>query len=147
MLIGRHKGLSMMEGIDRNVDGVVFVGYHTGAGAGGVLAHTYLPNTITGVWLDDVPASEGRLNARLAEESECRCSDAEGYAPDARRVAVKECVTRYAAVCRPPAVTSAAIQVAAAEAMASAGRRVAVGQGSHRIEVESTPPTSRSPSP
>lgn len=44
MLTGRHKPLSMMQGIDSGVDGVVFLGYHTGAGVDGVLAHTYLPN-------------------------------------------------------------------------------------------------------
>src|SRR3954468_1839211 len=66
MLTGRHKPLSMMQGIDSGVDGVVFLGYHAGAGADGVLSHTYLENQITGVWLDDVPASEGRLNAAMA---------------------------------------------------------------------------------
>jgi len=40
-------------------DGVAFVGYHTGAGTEGVLAHTYLPNSITGVWVNGHPASEG----------------------------------------------------------------------------------------
>src|SRR5690606_31992472 len=68
MLTGRHKPLSMMEGIDTGVDGVVFLGYHAAAGCDGVLSHTYLPNQITGVWLDGVLASEGRLNAALAAE-------------------------------------------------------------------------------
>ena len=66
MLTGRHKPLSMMQGVDSGVDGVVFLGYHTGAGEEGVLSHTYLENSITGVWLDGVRASEGRLNAALA---------------------------------------------------------------------------------
>ncbi|MEU4744348.1 M55 family metallopeptidase, partial [Actinosynnema sp. NPDC023658] len=66
LLTGRHKPLSMMQGVDSGVDGVVFLGYHAGAGQEGVLAHTYLENSITGVWLDGVPASEGRLNAALA---------------------------------------------------------------------------------
>src|SRR5256885_2717508 len=51
ILTGRHKDLSMVEGIqDPSVDGVAFVGYHTGAGTDGVLAHTYLANSVTGVW-------------------------------------------------------------------------------------------------
>src|SRR5687767_11162054 len=69
MLTGRHKPLSMMQGIDSGVDGVVFLGYHTGAGVEGVLAHTYLENSITGVWLDGVLASEGRLNAVIDRKS------------------------------------------------------------------------------
>jgi D-amino peptidase len=145
LLTGRHKPLSMMQGIDSGVDGVVFLGYHTGAGAAGVLAHTYLENSITGVWLDGVPASEGRLNAALAAEygvpvllvtgDDLTCDDAADYAPGATLVAVKECVSRYAAVCLPPAVAFSQITEAAATAMASAGRSEGI-VSAHRIEVE-----------
>src|SRR5829696_302101 len=112
MLTGRHKPLSMMQGVDAQVDGVVFLGYHAGAGARGVLSHTYLENSITGVWLDGVPASEGRLNSALAAEhgvpvllvtgDDKTCEDALDYVPAVRVVAVKECVSRYAAMCIPP---------------------------------------------
>jgi D-amino peptidase len=145
MLTGRHKPLSMMQGIDSGVDGVVFLGYHTGAGAEGVLSHTYLPNQITGVWLDGAHASEGRLNAALAAEhgvpvllvtgDDLTCEDAGSYAPDARTVAVKECVSRYAAICLPPTVTAAAIEEAARAGMARAGSFAGSVSG-HRIEVE-----------
>ncbi|MFJ1759463.1 M55 family metallopeptidase [Amycolatopsis sp. NPDC088138] len=145
MLTGRHKPLSMMQGVDSGVDGVVFLGYHAGAGFDGVLSHTYLENQITGVWLDDVPASEGRLNAAMAAEygvpvllvsgDDETCEDARDYAPDAELVQVKECVSRYAAICLPPARTAELLTTAAADSMAQAGRlerRV----GPHRIEVE-----------
>lgn len=145
MLTGRHKPLSMMQGIDSGVDGVVFLGYHAGAGVDGVLSHTYLPNTITGVWLDGVPASEGRLNAALAAEygvpvisftgDDKACADATEYAPDAHRVAVKECVSRYAAICTPPERTYAWIQAAAEAGMSLAGRGEPVA-APHRIELE-----------
>ncbi|MGI5499518.1 M55 family metallopeptidase [Lentzea sp. CA-135723] len=145
LLTGRHKPLSMMQGIDSEVDGVVFLGYHTGAGARGVLAHTYLENSITGVWLDGEHASEGRLNAALAAEhgvpvllvtgDDLTCTDATGYAPDAAAVAVKECVSRYAAVCLPPAVTSSQITEASLSAMSRAGR-TAQSVTPHRIEIE-----------
>lgn len=145
MLTGRHKPLSMMQGIDGKVDGVVFLGYHAGAGARGVLAHTYLENSITGVWLDGSPASEGRLNATLAAEygtpvlmitgCDLACRDANSYAPDALTVAVKRYVSRYAAVCTPPARTSTVIREAARRAMTRAGRN-SPAVGPHRIEVE-----------
>ncbi|HKS44944.1 MAG TPA: M55 family metallopeptidase [Amycolatopsis sp.] len=145
MLTGRHKPLSMMQGIDSGVDGVVFVGYHAGAGADGVLAHTYLENQITGVWLDGVPASEGRLNAALAAEygvpvlmvtgDDKTCEDATDYAPGAELVAVKECVSRYAAVCLPPQRTAVALTEAAERGMSRA-RRGHPRRGGHRIEVE-----------
>ncbi|WP_236792912.1 M55 family metallopeptidase [Amycolatopsis sp. GM8] len=145
MLTGRHKPLSMMQGIDSGVDGVVFVGYHAGAGADGVLAHTYLENQITGVWLDGVPASEGRLNAALAAEygvpvlmvtgDDKTCEDARDYAPDAIGVAVKECVSRYAAICTPPERTMTSLRLAAERAMERAGR-YEPRRAPHRIDVE-----------
>ncbi|SER75388.1 D-amino peptidase [Lentzea albida] len=145
LLTGRHKPLSMMQGIDSGVDGVVFLGYHTAAGTRGVLAHTYMENSITGVWLDGVLASEGRLNAALAAEhgvpvllvtgDDLTCADAASYATTAWTVAVKECVSRYAAVCLPPAVTSSQITEASTASMASAGRTEGV-VAHHRIEVE-----------
>jgi D-amino peptidase len=145
MLTGKHKPLSMMQGIDSGLDGVVFLGYHVGAGLDGVLSHTYLPNSITGVWLDGVHASEGRLNAALAAEhgvpvllvtgDDLTCVDAAEYAPAAQHVAVKECVSRYAAICLPPRRTAAEIAAAAKTSMASAGR-VEPRSAPHRIEIE-----------
>jgi D-amino peptidase len=145
MLTGRHKPLSMMEGIDRDLDGVVFLGYHTGAGTEGVLAHTYLANSITGVWLDGTHASEGRLNTALAAEhgvpvilvtgDDRTCTDAHDYAPDAETVAVKECVSRYAAICAPPRSTAQWITDAARTAMSKAGHYPGA-VAPHRIEIE-----------
>jgi D-amino peptidase len=92
-----------------------------------------------------VHASEGRLNAALAAEhgvpvllvtgDDLTCADAGSYSPDARTVAVKECVSRYAAICLPPAVTAAAIEEASRAAMAGAGRFEGAA-GGHRIEIE-----------
>src|SRR5579875_1197562 len=127
MLTGRHKDLSMVEGIQRpEVTGVAFVGYHAAAGSEGVLAHTYLANSVTSVRVNGENGSEGRLNSYVAAEfgvpvllvtgDDRACEDATGpagYAPGAQAVAVKDCVSRYAAVCRPPEVT-AAIRAAAA---------------------------------
>ncbi|WP_165967962.1 M55 family metallopeptidase [Saccharopolyspora elongata] len=145
LLTGRHKPLSMMQGIESDVDGVAFVGYHAGAGEEGVLSHTYLENSITGVWLDGAPAGEGGLNAALAAEygvpvllvtgDDRACAEAAGYAPTAKTVVVKECVSRYAAICRPPARTAADIRAVASESLRLAGRTEGVVRP-HRIEVE-----------
>ncbi|MFD9697844.1 M55 family metallopeptidase [Lentzea sp. NPDC059081] len=146
LLTGRHKPLSMMQGVQEDVAGVVFLGYHTGAGAPGVLAHTYLENSITGVWLDGVPASEGHLNAALAAEygvpvllvtgDDLTCVEAAStYAPSVEFAVVKDCVSRYAALCLPPAVTAERITAAARRAMASAGP-VRPRLTAHRIEIE-----------
>lgn len=147
MLTGKHKALSMVEGVQHgDVDGIAFVGYHTGAGTEGVLAHTYLANSITGVWVDGVPASEGRLNSLVVAEygvpvvlvtgDDRTCEDAKGYAPQARGVAVKDYVSRYAAVCRPPARTAADIRAAAREAAALAQRHEPARRGPFTVELE-----------
>jgi D-amino peptidase len=142
MITGRHKDLGMLEGVQfGDVDGVAFVGYHAGAGAEGVLAHTYLPNSITSVRVNGEPASEGRMNALVSEEygvpvilvtgDDRTCADAATYVPQAQTAAVKQCVTRYSALCPPPEVTAAAIRPAAAKAMSLAGRRPPGPAGDH----------------
>lgn len=147
MLTGRHKTLSMVEGVQHgDVDGIAFVGYHAGAGMEGVLAHTYLANQITGVWLNDVRASEGLLNAHVVAEygvpvvlvtgDDLACEDALGYAPEALKVAVKDHVSRYAAVCRTPARTAADIRAAAKEAAGLAVRHEPVRGGPFTVAVE-----------
>lgn len=108
LLTGRHKDLSMVEGVQHgDVDGIAFLGYHAGAGDEGVLAHTYLCNSLTGVWVEGDRASEGLLNSLVAAEygtpvvlvtgDDRACADARGYAPGAAAVAVKDYVSRYAA--------------------------------------------------
>ncbi len=147
MLTGRHKDLSMVEGVQHgDVDGIAFVGYHTGAGTEGVLAHTYLANSITGVWVNGEPASEGRLNALVVAEygvpvvlvtgDDRTGIDAHGYAPRAQTVAVKDYVSRYAAVCRPPARTATDIRAAAKQAVELAVRHEPVQAGPFTVEVE-----------
>ena len=147
MLTGRHKALSMVEGVQHgDIDGIAFVGYHAGAGMEGVLAHTYLANSITGVWLNDERASEGLLNAHVVAEygvpvvlvtgDDVACEDALGYAPGALKVAVKDHVSRYAAVCRTPARTAKEIRAAARQATALAVRHEPVRGGPFTIVVE-----------
>ncbi|PNG92045.1 M55 family metallopeptidase [Streptomyces malaysiensis] len=147
MLTGRHKSLSMVEGVQHgDVDGMAFVGYHTGAGTEGVLAHTYLANSITGVWVNGARASEGRLNTLVAAEygvpvvlvtgDDKTCEDAGDYAPQARSVAVKDYVSRYAAVCRTPARTAADIRAAAREAAVLAVRHEPARGGPFTVELE-----------
>lgn len=147
MITGRHKELSMMEGVqDPEVAGVVFLGYHAGAGSEGVLAHTYLANTVTSVWLNGVRASEGRLNAAVAAEygvpvimvtgDDKTVEDARGYAPDAVGVAVKHYVSRYTARCLTPETTARLIREGAKAAKALAVRHEPVRQGPYRIDVE-----------
>ena len=149
MLTGRHKELSMIEGIqDETVQAVAFLGYHAPAGAEGVLAHTYLANSITSVRVNGQTASEGWLNTRVATEygvpvvlvtgDDRTCADAAGYAPEAVTVAVKQCVSRYAAICQPPEQTAAAITAAATRACKLARPRepAAPPAAGYTVEIE-----------
>lgn len=147
MLTGRHKDLSMVEGIQHgDIDGVAFLGYHAAAGTEGVLAHTYLANSITAVRINGEIGSEGRLNSYVAAEygvpvilvtgDDRTCADAAGYAAAVPAVAVKDCVSRYAAVCRPPAVTSASIRQAAAQGARLAARQEPASARDFLVQVE-----------
>ncbi|MER5740170.1 MULTISPECIES: M55 family metallopeptidase [unclassified Streptomyces] len=160
LLTGRHKPLGMMAGIEL-ADAVVFLGYHTGAGQQGVLSHTYLGTGLTGFRIDGEPADEGRMNALIAEEhgvpvvlvtgDDLTCRAAGTWAPDALVVAVKECVSRYAAVCLPPARSAELLRARAAEAAsrllrhpvrrtradaADPARRRGAPDRSHRFELD-----------
>lgn len=147
MITGRHKELTMVEGIQRSdLDGAVVLGYHTAAGTEGVLSHTYLPNSIVRVTVNGEVGSEGRLNAHVAGEygvpvilvtgDDRTCEDAELYAPDARKVAVKDHISRYTAECRPPSATFTDIRTAAKAATALAGRQEPVHTGPFTVEIE-----------
>ncbi|MEN9325098.1 MAG: hypothetical protein RL414_852 [Actinomycetota bacterium] len=151
LLSGKHKRYSMMEGIDTGVDAVAYIGYHTGAGKQGILSHTYLGNTYTGVWLNDVECSEGYMNSLLAAEygaaivlvtgDDLTVEDTKRYVPGVHGVAVKKCVDRYSAICLPPEVTMKAIQEAARESVKSI-TKPAKPQGpfTYRVQFDSTQP-------
>jgi D-amino peptidase len=142
-IIGTHKRLGMMEGVE-GADAVAFVGYHTGAGRQGVLAHTYAAQTVLEVRVNGEAASEGRMNAMLAAEfgvpivmvtgDDLTCKDAAAWAANAERVAVKECIDRYTAKCWPPARTAPMIREAAARGLAGL-TPVSKGAGPFRYEV------------
>ena len=64
---GSPSPLSMMQGIDQNVDGAFFIGYHARQGSqGAVLDHTWSNTCVANVWLNDMLAGEYTLNAALA---------------------------------------------------------------------------------
>jgi D-amino peptidase len=144
LLTGHHKPFGMMEGIQQRPDLVAFVGYHAGPGEPGVLSHTFVGSEVFQVTLNGRPMTEGYLNSLLAAEHGARlalvagddltCADAEDYAPKAEKVAVKEAVDRYAAVCLPPARTASLLRSAAAAGVQSA-EVPPLPAGPYRVEV------------
>jgi D-amino peptidase len=49
---GKPKRMGMLEGLDGDFDAVLCVGYHSRAGALGVLSHSYMGHEIEDMWLD-----------------------------------------------------------------------------------------------
>jgi D-amino peptidase len=64
---GGASPLSMMQGVDPETAGVIFIGYHARAGSQNeVLAHTWSSGRITNVWLNGALVGEYGLNAAAA---------------------------------------------------------------------------------
>ncbi len=126
-IIGTHKQWGMLQGIEDS-DAVAFVGYHTGAGHQGILAHTYIGETIRDVHVNGVSTSEGRMNALVAGEfnvpvvlvtgDDLTCDEAATYVPESKMVAVKQCIDRYTARCLVPSITATMIRDAARDSLA-----------------------------
>ncbi|MBE7477176.1 MAG: M55 family metallopeptidase [Ignavibacteriales bacterium] len=66
VILGNTKPLNMMEGIDRDCDAAMYVGYHTAAGVAGQLSHTYASAVIWAVRLNGKACSEFDINAAVA---------------------------------------------------------------------------------
>ena len=147
LLTGHHKPFGMMEGIQRQPELVAFVGYHAGPGEPGVLSHTFVAAEVFEVTLNGRAMTEGYLNSLLVAEYGARlalvagddltCADAEDYAPKAHKVAVKESIDRYTALCLTPARTSSLLRSAAA-AGAQAAEVPPLPEGPYRCEVTFT---------
>jgi D-amino peptidase len=63
---GAVKPFGMVEGLDSTFAAVIFLGYHSRAGTpNGFIAHTGT-GAVKGLWLNDIEAGEGDLNAAYA---------------------------------------------------------------------------------
>lgn len=126
IIIGLHKPLVMMQGVDE-CDLVFFTGYHARAGDAGVLAHT-LCGEYASVELNGTAASEARLNAALAGEvgvpvgvvtgDDVICSEAERLFSGVKTAVVKYAIDNFSARCLGPKAAGDRIREAARSAVA-----------------------------
>lgn len=65
LISGKPKKVSMMYGLDKSFDGVIFLGYHAMATSDGVLAHTF-NMFFKSVWLNGEKIGEAKLNGIYA---------------------------------------------------------------------------------
>jgi len=118
----------MVQGIDQEVDGLIFVGYHARAGSqNAILDHTWSSRRVAHLWLNDVLVGEYGLNAAVAGHfkvpvlmltgDQTACAQATELLGPIETVVVKTALSRMAAECLPPQVTEERIQSAALQAV------------------------------
>jgi D-amino peptidase len=125
---GGASPMSMMQGIDYQTAGVIFIGYHARAGSpAAVLAHTWSSGRIANVWLNDILVGEYGLNAALAGQfnvpvvmitgDQTACSQAVELLGSLETAIVKIASGYFSAECLSPKVTSLLIKDAARKAV------------------------------
>ena len=133
MIYGNRKPFSMTQGIDRGFAAAFFTGYHAAIGqADGALDHTYAPDTVYAVRVNDVPCSEALLNAAvlgvhgvpvaLVTGDRTTCEDARKHLPWIATAVTKESIGRFAVNSLSPQRARVAIRAAATEAMEELAR-------------------------
>ena len=125
---GSPSPFAMMQGIDQNVDGVFFIGYHARQGSPNAICdHTWSSTCVANVFINNELAGEYTLNAALAGHfgvpvllisgDQTACAQTREQLGALETVVVKIAAGRYAAECIPPDVTGKMIQSAAARSL------------------------------
>jgi len=125
---GSPAPLSMVSGVDEDVDGVMFIGYHGRMGAvNAILDHTWSDERVSGLWINDRAFGEAGLNGAvcghfdvpiiMASGDQTLCAEVhEFFGSKIETAQVKKAVSRMAAECLPPAETSKLIEEVAKRA-------------------------------
>jgi D-amino peptidase len=125
---GAPSPLSMMQGIDQEINGVFFVGYHARQGSqAAVLDHTWSDTCVAGVWLNGSLAGEYTLNAGLAGHyaapvlmasgDQTACGQMLEQLGEIETAVVKQATGRFSASCLAPEVSTRLIEAAAQRAV------------------------------
>ena len=142
---------SMMQGIDRDVSGVLFIGYHARQGSHpAVLDHTWSDMCVANVWLNDLPAGEYTLNAAvaghygvpvlMASGDQTACAQMVEQLGALETAVVKQATGRFSAECLPPELTRQLIEKASQQGVqrlaAKSPPRAYVAQTPMKLTVE-----------
>ncbi len=132
---GKPKQMGMLEGLTGEYDAALCVGYHSRAGAPGVLSHSFMGHEIEDMWLDGRPVGEiGLAHATAAAlgvpvvaltGDDVACAEMTAWDASVVTVPVKNAHGRFAAELRPPAEARKAVEEAVAAALTPAPRRPA----------------------
>jgi D-amino peptidase len=125
---GSVSPLSMVQGVEDSVDGVIFVGYRARIGSqDAILEHTWSDERVANFWIDGELFGEIGLNASVCGHfgvpvimisgDQTACAEASALLGGIETVVVKQASGRMAAECLPPALAQEKIQEAAASAV------------------------------
>ena len=125
---GGNSPLSMVQGVDRETAGVLFIGYHARGGSqNAVLAHTWSSGRIANVWLNDLLVGEYGLNAAVAGHfgvpvlmisgDQTACAQAVELLGPLETAVVKQASGYFSAECLSPKVTIPLIREVAKRAV------------------------------
>ncbi|MFE7245499.1 M55 family metallopeptidase [Streptomyces sp. NPDC057580] len=129
LIRGKPKQMLMLEGLTPEHDAVICVGYHSRAGALGVLSHSFMGHEIEDMRLDGQPVGEiGLAHATAAAigvpvavltGDDCACTEMTEWDASVTTVAVKYARDRFAADLRPAEESRAAIEKAVAASLSA----------------------------
>lgn len=131
LVSGKPRFLGMLAGLAEGGpwDGLFLLGYHTGAGSWGVLAHTINGGAFHRIFINGQPVNEAFINSALAGEygvpvrlvsgDDLLAEEVKPFLPDAERVVVKRALGHRAAVHLSPARTHEALRLAARRSLHS----------------------------
>jgi len=126
---GSPSPLSMVQGVDEDVDGVMLVGYHGRMGTvNAILDHTWSDERVSGLWINGQAFGEAGLNGAvcghfnvpviMASGDQTLCAEVQELFGSKIEVAqVKRAFSRMSAECLPPAVTASLIEEVARRAV------------------------------
>ncbi|MFJ8793238.1 M55 family metallopeptidase [Streptomyces sp. NPDC102462] len=130
---GRPKQMGMLEGLTAGHDAMICVGYHSRAGALGVLSHSFMGHEIEDIWLDGSPVGEIGLAQATAAAlgvpvavltgDDAACAEATAWDDRIATVPVKYAHDRFSAELRPAAEARQAIEDTVAAALTPAPPR------------------------
>ncbi|MBY8343471.1 M55 family metallopeptidase [Streptomyces spinosirectus] len=132
LIRGKPKHMGMLEGLTPEHDAMICVGYHSRAGALGVLSHSFMGHEIEDMWLDGRLVGEiGLAHATAAAigvaltvltGDDCACTEMTEWDASVSTVAVKYARDRFAAELRPTDEARAAIEKAVAARLSAPPR-------------------------
>ena len=140
---GTPSPLSMVQGVDQEVDAVMFVGYHARIGTqNAILEHTWSDERVANLWVNDRLFGASGLNGAVCGHfgvpvimiagDQAVCAEAQEVFGEVETAVVKWAAGRFAAECLPPEVSQKLIQSAAERAV----RRLKAGKASQPLRVQ-----------